>query len=172
MRSYKANLYKVAEEEHTEAVKAWLKKVLANTPTYTGTARGTYAPVGRTVGRTVRRGIVRGKTNPRRKKYFQYPKGGKKWPLGFSAGANYSDHEIKGRISGGTLKFTFMFDQQLPYVMWNEVYPAPAWMTLPSNPPWLALTKANKTFARRINNNFNKEVNKQGPIIARKSLRG
>ena len=146
-KKYRRRLQDYMDEQHKIAVKRWLINVLKHTPTYTGTARGTYAPVGRAIGRAVRKGVARGNlAGAAKKKHFKYQ--GRSWLLGFAAGANYSEHEIKSRKYRDKLHYRFRFDQRLPYVLWNEVLPAPAWMKLPSNPPWHALEHAANAYVR------------------------
>jgi hypothetical protein len=158
LKAYKAKIKKIMKEENEEAVKKWLKKVLSLTPTYTGTARGTYAPVGKTVGRIVRKGKVKGNAErARRKKHF-VTKSGRRYLLGFRAGARYQDHKIRNIVRTNSITAIFVFDQSLPYVLWNEVSPAgsnsddpiPATQVIPSVPPWKALEKAAISF----NNHF------------------
>jgi hypothetical protein len=140
LTAYKAKIRKIMEDENKEAIKKWLKTVLSRTPTYTGTARGTYAPVGRLVGRLVRKGRIKGNIErAKQKKYFVYK--GKVYPLGFAAGANYQDHQIKLIVRSNTITTIFIFDQKLPYVLWNEIQPGPSWFNFQTPPPWKALEK-------------------------------
>lgn len=146
------------KEQQILAIKRWLKTVLKHTPTYTGTARGTYAPIGRVVGHAVRKGLVRGdRKQAAKKKYFKY--GGISYPLGFAAGSNYQEHKITSRFQGGALTFKFTFDQRLPYVLWNEATPGPSWFHFKTPPPWHALERGNKSYYRyleKIRKNFPK----------------
>jgi hypothetical protein len=136
-----------SEKQQLIAIKRWLINVLRHTPTYTGTARGTYAPIGRIVGHSVRMGQIRGNiASAKRKKYVKW--GGVKYPTGFAAGANYSQHRISKRSTKDKLFFYFNFDQRLPYVLWNEMHPTPPGFTLPSNPPWWALKSGNNSYRR------------------------
>jgi hypothetical protein len=142
---YIDQIKKVVEEEHEIAIKKWLKAVLARTPTYTGTARGTYAPVGRVVGYAVRKGKIKGNAErARKKKYFVY--NGKKYPLGFGAGAQYSEHVIRVRKYKAAIIATFKFDQNLPYVLWNEMQPGPPWFLFRTPPPWWAVKAGNTAY--------------------------
>lgn len=153
---YKSKIRQIMEDENNEAVKKWLKKVLSRTPTYTGTARGTYAPVGRLVGRAVRKGHIKGDaTRAARKKFFVYK--GRKYPLGFAAGAQYQDHEIKTIVRQHSITSIFRFDQFLLYVLWNEIQPGPSWFHFQTPPPWKALEKA----AISYNNHFRRHTFKR-----------
>jgi hypothetical protein len=141
----------VMDEEFDIAVKKWLLAVLRHTPTYTGTARGTYAPLGRAVGHAVRKGTIKGDpAKAAKKKFFKY--GGQSFPLGFAAGANYSDFKITKakNIKVKSARYVFEFDQQLPYVLWNEILPGPDWFHFRTPPPWLAMQAGNTAFVNHM----------------------
>lgn len=172
-KQYLRKVQKAVQEEHTKATKAWLIAVLQKIPTYTGTARGTYAPLGRIVGHSVSVGLRRGKTDPNKKKYFIYPKGGRRWPLGFAAGANYSEEKITFRQQGlDVYRARFEFDQMLPYVLWNEVRSPPSFMKLPSNPPWRAHEAGEKAFIRYVNRTMAPRIAKIDPITGTRTISG
>ena len=152
-KEYIKAVEEAVEKEFLIAIKKWLLAVLRRTPTYTGTARGTYAPVGRLVGHTVRKGTIKGNAaNAAKKKHFTY--GGESLPLGFSEGANYSEVSITKRKVGKRSVRIFSFDQFLPYVLWNEASPGPAWFPFKTAPPWLALKAGQDAFTRHMTKNL------------------
>ncbi len=126
---------------HKQAIEAWLRTVLKETPVYTGTVRGTFKPVGRIIGKAI---SSIGPVNKRAasKTHFIYPKGGKKVPLGFSKGESYADAERLEKDLGNSLEYTFIFARDLLYAAWNEIQPAPSWLRLVRPTPWHALDKA------------------------------
>jgi hypothetical protein len=151
------------KEQHIEAIKRWVRNVAKKTPTYTGTARGTIAPVGRAVGVVIRKGLIRG--NPKRarqKKYFKH--GGRSWPLGFGAGANYQEHKIYGRRRKNKYTLVFMYHLKLPYAIWNNLYPSP--LPLKRETPWGAVDSGNTAYLRYMNGKVKKNFPK--PQIRRK----
>ena len=128
------------------AVLAWAKAVITKIPTYTGTALGTFAPLNRTIkglGIASPGGIS---AKARAKIAAGTRIQGREYQLGFGAGKQYSDHKLSHDISGFEQRYTFEFHNKLPYVMWNNTYPAPAWMHLPSNPPWKAMEAGEAAF--------------------------
>jgi hypothetical protein len=146
---FNKKLQTVLVEQQVEAVKVWLKTVLSHIPTYTGTTRGTFAPLGRKVN------YVFGATPTaagRRKYVFIYPKGGRRYPLGFEEGRRYQDNDIYHFGSGNRIEYVFKFELSLPYAVWNDQYPAPQWLTLPSEPPWEAMAYAAVEFYRYVHN--------------------
>lgn len=176
VEKYKVQIDAYIVPEQKEAIRAWLKNVLARTPTYTGTARGTYVGVGRIVGRRVNNLGPKGRGKS--KKFFKFR--GKKYPTGFSKGKNYSSEKIHTpRKSGNKRIYTFTFDQRLPYVLWNEISPAgsfagdpiPSSPGLPSNPPWGALKSALNAYSRYVNGKlfrgFPKVIDSMGRIRIR-----
>jgi hypothetical protein len=142
-RKYQTRLIKVAEEEQRNAIRAWVLAVAVKIPTYTGTALGTIAPVAQAVG------IVLSASNSTNKKFFKYR--GRTYPLGFEQGAKYQTHSITHKVLGNSIEYTFKFNEQLPYVVWNTLQPAPNWLTLKNSTPWFALqdgVQAYVTYAR------------------------
>jgi hypothetical protein len=133
---------KKLEIEHRQAVRVWLRKVLENTPTYTGTARGTYKPLGRILNVAVRPGSI--KQRAKQKLFITYRD--KKFRTGFAEGANYSEYSMSIAGSDKKITYTFTFTHKLPYILWNEMFSAPPGFTLPSNPPWFALKQAEEAF--------------------------
>lgn len=126
------------------AARAWLRAVILKIPRYTGTARGTFRPLGRYLKVAVGPGIKYGYTTPNRtSKRIQ----GKVYQLGPVAGEQYSSFSFSRDANG---EYVFTFDQNLPYVIWNDIYPAPAWITLPSNPPWFALEAGREAFNKYV----------------------
>ncbi|KKL45572.1 hypothetical protein LCGC14_2354280 [marine sediment metagenome] len=132
-KRYHAAVLKRLDQEHKNAVAAWVKAVAYSIPVYTGTARGTIAPVGRTVRQFV------GAAGTNEKTEFVYQ--GKTYPLGFRQGKNYQEHSLSRAGTEGRLTFTFRFLETLPYVVWNTSSPAPAWMNLKNITPWYAIQK-------------------------------
>jgi hypothetical protein len=124
-----------------EGVTKWLDAVLEHTPKYTGTAQGTYAPLGRVVNRA-----VFNHSNRTGKEYFVYK--GRKYRLGFDAAAQYQHHVLKSQASASRLIYTFEFHPKLPYVLWNEVLKAPPWLNLAGPTPWNALKAGLSAYKR------------------------
>lgn len=169
-KRYKREIELLIEKEQIEAIKKWLKSVLSRTPTYTGTARGTYVGVGRIVGKSVRRGKVKGRTDPKKKKFFVYRN--RKFPLGFKEGDQYSDEDISKKISKNQMLFRFEFHQSLIYVLWNEISPGPVWFPFKTPPPWFARELARKSFRNYVNKNIRKKLLKITPFGKKKFFRG
>lgn len=142
--------------QNRQAARAWLREALTNIPTYTGTARGTFKPLGRALRVSVPKfgpkGAQGNLANAAKKKYFQYPKGGRKYKLGFNEGAQYSKYRFKTYKTKTSIQISFTFNNQLLYLLWNDIYPAPNWITLPSNPPWEALDYASIAWEDYIKN--------------------
>jgi len=169
MKKYHGQLKMIMKEENEKAVIKWLKSVLRKTPTYTGTARGTYKPIGKVVGYAVRRGRSTAKSNWRDKKYFVY--NGKKYRLGFEQGQRYQDHKIRLKATRNKITTLFIFDQMLPYVLWNEKYPAPVWMNLIRSTPWHALKAGRKSYENHYRRHVYKRLHAVKLIIGQKVVK-
>lgn len=169
MSKYRSQIKMIMEKENKNAVRKWLKSVLRKTPTYTGTARGTYAPIGRVVGYAVRRGQSTATSNPSKKKYFIY--NGKKYKLGFGAGAQYQEHKFQTRAYKDKVTSLFVFDQKLPYVLWNEKYPAPVWMNLIRPTPWFALKAGRVSYENHFRRHVYKRLGAVKLVIGQKVVK-
>jgi hypothetical protein len=132
-----------------QATRAWLRAVIERIPRYTGTARASFKPLGRVLRVHIPKGIKLGKTDPKRK----LPRGrniqGKIYPSSFpSIGQAFATFRFYR--DPNSLEYVFEFDEYLPYVIWNDIYPAPAWIELPSNPPWHAFEAGANAFNKYI----------------------
>ena len=125
------------DAEHRNSIRVWLRALLTKIPTYTGTVRGSYKPLGRLLRVAVPIGPISKAASM--KKFFKYK--GKSYPLGVAEGSRYSDFNFEENTTSDGILYKFTFNNTLLYALWNELYPAPEWMTLPSNPPWDALIK-------------------------------
>lgn len=152
MNKFSKGLFDRCVVQNRQAVRDWLKTALLNIPGYTGTARGTFIPVGRLVGRSVKKfraGDPLG--NPERakkKKFIRY--GGQTYYAGFRSGAQYAQASLTTSRTGMKIINTFRFTNMLPYVARNEASGAPPGFIMPSNPPWKALDKAAKAWKKYI----------------------
>lgn len=135
------------EVQMRQATRAWLRAVIKKIPRYTGTARGTFKPLGRVLRVAIKaagaptHGSAEG---AKRKKFIKI--GGRLLPTGPSAGELYSDF----KFSKTKNTVSFEFDQNLPYVIWNSIYPAPVNFILPSNPPWFAFAAGEAAFKNYV----------------------
>lgn len=143
MELFSKTLKKKLSIEHRQSVRVWLRKVLEETPVYTGTVKGTFQPVGRLVGRTIAR-----VSNTTGKSQFKYK--GKKVPLGFEEGANYATSQMREKDLGFAREYSFTFTRDLLYAMWNEMQPAPSWLNLRRPTPWQAILKANEAWGKYV----------------------
>lgn len=157
---FKAQLIDKCDEQNKLAVRAWLKARLDRIPTYTGTARGTFAPLGRTVrcavplvGRAGRPGKT--SKNPR-KSHITYGK--RKFAMGFSAGGQYASYKLKVNYSKTAILCSFEFSSNLPYVAYNDVNSAPKNFRLPSNPPWHSSARGKKAWEKYVVNKAAKQL--------------
>ncbi len=165
-KKYIKAIDKYVEAQQLIAIKRWLLSVLKNTPTYTGTARGTYAPIGRVVKHTVRRGRKGGSSDHRTKKKFTYK--GKAWPTGLKAGENYSEFFITKKITNTSTRHRFEFHQNLPYAVWNQMMTGPAWFKFDRDPPWNAHKSGETAFRRYVNGPLKKNFPRK--IIANRTV--
>lgn len=136
---FKTSLVKQCEVQNRQAVRAWLRETLKFIPTYTGTARGTFKPLGRTLRVAVPKigqaGFPGNKKRAAKKKTIWYGPG-RTFTAGFEAGGQYAQYDLKVRQSGLKITCTFNFTNNLPYVAYNDINGAPPNFILPSNPPW------------------------------------
>ena len=157
IKRYEKRIFDIMKEENINAIKKWLIAVLAKTPTYTGTARGTYAPIGRVVGRQVRRGVIAGsRAGARKKKNFRYK--GTTLPLGFSQGANYQEHIIKTFKRGDKITSKFEFDQRLPYAVWNDIQVSPDWFLERRKTPWFSQQSGMTAYSNYVRRKWQKRL--------------
>lgn len=135
---------KPIEDEIRNAIKAWVNYLATRLPTYTDTIRGTLRPAAR-----VARGVVssRGNKAPWKKEFIWQ---GTHYPLGFMKGQNYANAKLTSQSLGSTFQFTFEYNNWLPYFIWNNLQDPPAWLHLPSNPPWHALEAAAIVFKLHV----------------------
>jgi hypothetical protein len=158
-REYLAELDAVLEVELKRAVGEWLRTILSIVPVYTGTTKGTFGMVGRIVSKYTQ-GINFQSPGPNTtgKKYFVYPKNGKKWPLGYAQGLSYSGPpSFTKHGSAGNRLYLFEFSNYLPYQSWNDMLPGPSWINFKVAPPWRHLQKgalAFKKYAETIPKRF------------------
>jgi len=181
-RSLRAEIEKATREGFIAGVREWVRAAVESTPVYTGTTMGTFAPLGRVIKQHVPP-VSPINSAASAKKYFIYPKGGKKYPLGFDYAASeaqpYSKYNIKPNlgdisrvehITGNakqTLDFQFSFSHLLPYVIWNNTTPGPIWMNLKKETPWDTLKKADAAMSLRLG-----QLNKELRLIKTKGILG
>lgn len=134
-------------KEMKNAIEAWLKAVLIKVPVYTGTSKGTFAPVGRVIGKAVK-AISPVNKAASSKKFFKYR--GRKFPLGFNAGRDYGSASLTREVLGKIITFTFTFANTLPYTVWNEQFPGPDWFSFRTEPPWNALIAGKEAFVNHV----------------------
>jgi hypothetical protein len=142
------------------ATAAWLRAVLLQIPIYTGTAKGTFGPLSRFL-KVPNPFAAPVDARAARKKVFRYK--GQEWPLGYKEGFSYGDagkFEMQSTFNSRIMIFKFI--NLLPYVLWNDMYPAPAWLHLPSNPPWEALSGGANAFYLYVRD----EIPKRLPSLA------
>ena len=151
--------------EQKNAIRAWARAVISNIPTYTGTALGTFAPLNRTIkklGITSPSGIkAAARAKIRRGAKIQ----GVSYSLGFQAGKRYSSHDVSHTVTRTVQEYHFSFDEDLPYVMWNEIQPAPSWITLPSNPPWHAFAAGQIAFEYYVKTEIPRAIGRDVPTV-------
>jgi len=170
--SFPKKLERVLLREQKNAVRVWARTVAEMIPTYTGTARGTIAGISRTInnlGITNSGGIsARARMKIQRGTNIQ----GVHYKLGFQAGKSHSDSKLTHEISTDAQSYTFLFWENLPYVMWNEMSPAPVWITLPSTPPWKAITAGIVAFDNYVKYEIPKIIRREVPSIKMVRLKG
>lgn len=156
-KGYKGETVKISKLAQREAVAAWVRAVAGSTPVYTGTALGTIAPVGRTVGE-----ILAPVSNNTSKKFFHY--NGRKYPLGFGAGEDYQEHSLQTEASSQIVISTFTFNENLPYVVWNSLYPI-SMKGLKNKTPWYSLQKGVAAYVQYIRENLPEKLPKHAQFL-------
>ena len=139
-----------------QAARAWLRAVLVRVPQYTGTARGTFKPLGQFLHVTIPPGKIYAKD---RRRLGQHLAKGSKSVQGstYQIGPSSNDY-AEFSFDYGPREYKFIFTQNLPWAIWNDIYPAPAWITLPSNPPWHAIQAGNAAFKNYLRVEMPKRV--------------
>lgn len=152
VNKFKTKLREKCEVQNRQALRVWLKEALEHIPGYTGTARGTLVPVGKIVRRAVtkfRPGDPLGNAKRAAKKKFIHYKG-VTYRAGFEYGKDYAQALLNTNVEGLSIRNTFIFTENLPYVIFNESNSAPPGFTMPSNPPWWWSEKAAKKWKEYI----------------------
>jgi len=158
------------EAKQREAIRAWIRAVIAKTPSYTGTVRGTFKPLARVLGRvSVQPGGL--SAGARNKVVRGTEIDGKHYQLGFGAGGQYSDFSITQDVSTFHMSFVFVFDSSLPYALWNNIQPAPSWMHLREPTPWHALRAGALAFEQYVMREVPKVMGDIGSLIKVKKVR-
>ncbi len=143
-------LEKVMIRVQHDAIAEWARTIISKIPTYTGTAKGTYASIGKTI-KNFNLGNPGGISAQARWKISQGTTiNGRHYSLGFQAGKQYADHKLFNIVNKVNITCVFQFTQNLPYAVWNDFYPAPAWLHLPSSPPWHAMEKGKVAFVNYV----------------------
>ena len=143
--------------EQKNAIRAWAIAVINKIPTYTGTALGSFAPISRIIrGLTVTARPISARA---RNKITQGTDiKGKHYALGFTAGAQYAAHAITHTVSIYEHRYTFEFVNDLPYVLWNSIQPAPTWMHLKNEAPTGALQAGERAFIDYVKREFPRAI--------------
>ncbi len=89
----------VLMREQKNAITAWAKAVVAKIPVYTGTAHGVFAPINRTIRKTIFEKPTGLKAMARMKIRRGTRIQGTHYDLGFTAGRQYSDHDVRHIVS-------------------------------------------------------------------------
>lgn len=147
IRAWNAALQASLKAEQKEAIAYWLMNVLQNTPVYTGTAQATMVPLSRAIGWFF--SIAPRNTS---KKFFRYK--GTSYPLGIGAGASgqYSSYKITQQYGTNIYIYTFEFNLNLLYAVWNNRQVAPAWLHLIWPTPWQGLEIGARAFQIYVQN--------------------
>jgi len=158
------------EAKQREAIRAWLRAVMEKTPTYTGTAYGTFVPLARVLGKVaIQPGTVSlaARDKIRRGTTIQ----GKRYKLGAETAGQYSTYEITHTYAKFRMSYVFEFENTLPYVLWNNVQPAPSWLHLKSKPPWKALEAGATAFESYIQKELPKVIGELGNVVKIRKVR-
>jgi len=158
------------EAKQREAIRAWLRAVLAKTPTYTGTAIGTYAPLARVLGKVaLQPGTVSlgAKEKIRRGTTIK----GKRYKLGADTAGQYSTYEIRHIYGKFKMSYIFEFENTLPYVLWNNMQPAPSWLHLKQLTPWKALEAGAAAFEEYVLRELPKVLGEAGNLVKIKKVK-
>ena len=150
------NRSKISETAHKffaaqfrNALRAWVKEILLKTPDYTGTYRGTIIPVGKALkgGGWYAPGPIYSYDKEARSRHkavgYKVIRGYGTFRLGEAAGATYAHFNIDTTIPG---YYVFTYSTNLPWAIWNEMYPAPQWLHLHMPTPSNAITTGNAAF--------------------------
>jgi len=158
------------EAKQREAIRAWIRAVIAKTPSYTGTVRGTFKPLARVLGKvSVQPGSL--SKNARAKLARGTVIDGQHYQLGFGTGGKYSDFSITQKANTFRMSFIFTFESSLPYALWNNIQPAPSWMHLRQPAPWHALRAGAIAFESYVNREVPKVMGDVGTLIKVKKVR-
>ena len=158
------------EAKQRQAIRVWLRAVLKKTPTYTGTAYGTYAPLARVIGKVaIQPGTVSLAASEKIRRGTKI--GGKTYKLGADTAGQYSTYEITHTYAKFKMSYVFEFENTLPYVLWNNVQPAPSWLHLKSKPPWKALEAGAIAFEKYTLTELPKVIGELGNIITIKKVK-
>jgi hypothetical protein len=134
LKGFKTELDKLGEVQIREAARAWLRAVIIEIPTYTGTARGTFKPLGSFLKVAIPKGTPVSNRKSKRIK-------GTTYQLGFGAGAQYGqDYEFNQT----GLRFEFNYTVNLPYIWWNSF--GPGLPELRKKAPWKAIQNGTDAF--------------------------
>lgn len=142
LSGFKINLNKMGEAEIKNTARAWLKAVILEIPTFTGTARGTFRPLGRFLKVAFPQGARKSK---RKSKKIQ----GTTFQLGFGAGAQYGQ-DFEFHQNANRFEFNYVFN--LPYIYWNSF--GPGLPTLIKKTPWFAIQKGESAGFKHIRENI------------------
>lgn len=132
----------------------WVKAVLQTIPVYTGSARGTFAPISRVLKHwgvnnpTV--GPVDAAAAKKIKRGFYYKN--KRYILGYTAAGIHSNYSFNMITRPGQRVMKFNFTNNLPYVLWNTMYKAPDWLHLKHITPTYAYEKGAIAFEKYVKN--------------------
>ena len=148
-----------------------LATVLKNVPIYTGAAKGTFEPLTRVLRRFDVSNPYTSPINARAKRKVETGTiiQGTKYDLGYYGAQKYGQtfFEIpKSVILSSGITFTFAFSNDLPYMLWNDIYPAPVWMNMPSNPPWDYINKGIEAFKNYVDLELPKYIPGIEPYIS------
>ena len=137
------------------AAAAWVKAILLKVPVYTGAAKGTFVPLTRVLSRFGVSNPYVGPVNEAaaHKITTGTVLDGVHYSLGYHGAQQYGQSFFdlpKATNFATSLTFTFAFSNNLPYMLWNDIYPAPAWLHLPSNPPWQYLNAGLDAFRNYV----------------------
>jgi len=138
LKGFKVNLNKLGNDELVNTARAWLKAVIVEIPTFTGTARGTFRPLGRFLKVSFPAGTRKSK---RKSKLLQ----GTRFQLGFGAGAQYGQ-DFEFHQNNNRFEFNYVFN--LPYIYWNSF--GPGLSTLIKKTPWFAIQKGTAAGEKHI----------------------
>jgi hypothetical protein len=154
IKDFTKRLKRKLDVEHRSAVRAWLVAALSKIPTYTGTTRGLFKPIGRMVNYVFSISPKSGHD----KYFFIYPKGGIRYPLGVNEADRYTKSDMDKRETPGQIEYYFIFENELLYAVWNETRSAPGWLNLKSTTPWNALVRGAEAFEEYVTTEIPKHL--------------